>query len=409
MPTEILGRGVRLLLNFLFVFASLAPSRAVARFSDVSADLREGRPMQLSPIGLPVADLDTPALLIELDLLQHNIDRMAGHLRDRGVAWRPHAKAFKCPAIAHMLRRAGAIGVTVAKVSEAEVMAAAGIDDILIAHLVVGPSKAARLAALQHQADVKATVDHEDQVAPLGRAAVEAGVAIGVLVDVDIGMKRTGVASPDAAVRLARLVSTTPALRFDGVMGYEGHTLMIPDRDEKRAAVAAAIDRLLDVRDCVQDAGIDCLIVSAGGSGSYQYTADIPGVTELQAGGGIFACRYYTEVCHVEGHRPAISVLATVVGRPAADRAILDIGQKSVSQHRTPPVLRDHPECPITGLSAEHAVVSVAAGSTLRIGDKVHVIPGYSDFTFVLHDRVLAHRNGRVVADWELLGRGRLQ
>ncbi len=365
--------------------------------------------MQLSPIGRPVAELDTPALLIDLDLLQHNIDRMAGHLRDRGVAWRPHAKAFKCPAIAHLLRRAGAIGVTVAKVSEAEVMAAGGIDDILIAHLVVGPSKAARLAALQYQADVKVTVDHVDHVAPLGRAAAAEGTMIGVLVDVDLGMRRTGVATPEAAVGLARLVSETPGLRFDGLMGYEGHTLMIADPAEKRAAIAAAIGKLLDIRDVIQDTGLDCRIVSAGGSGSYQYTADIPGITEIQAGGGIFACRYSTEVCHVDGHRPAISLLATVVSRPAPDRAILDIGQKSVSQYRTPPVLRDHPDCPITGLSAEHAVVSVAPTSELRIGDKVHVIPGYSDFTFVLHDRVLAHRVGRVVAVWELLGRGRLQ
>ncbi len=131
--------------------------------------------MQLSPIGLPVAELDTPALLVDLDLLDDNIDRMARHLRERGVAWRPHAKAFKCPAIAHLLRRAGAIGVTVAKVSEAEVMAAGGIDDILIAHLVVGPSKVARLAALQDQADVKVTVDHVDHVRPLGDAAARRG------------------------------------------------------------------------------------------------------------------------------------------------------------------------------------------------------------------------------------------
>jgi D-serine deaminase-like pyridoxal phosphate-dependent protein len=365
--------------------------------------------MQLSPIGLPLAELDTPALLIDLDHLQHNIDRMAGHLRDRGVAWRPHAKAFKCPAIAHMLRRAGAIGVTVAKVSEAEVMAAAGIDDILIAHLVVGPSKAARLAALQHQADVKVTVDHVDHVAPLGRAAATAGVSIGVLVDVDLGMRRTGVATADAALELARLVSATPGLRFDGLMGYEGHTLMIPDPAEKRAAVATAIDKLLHARDAIQATGMDCRIISAGGSGTYQYTADIPGITELQAGGGIFACQYYTQACHVEGHRPAVSLLATVVSRSAPDRAILDVGQKSVSQHKTPPVLRDHPRCQIVGLSAEHAIVSVEPASGLRIGEKVHVIPGYSDFTFVLHDRVLAHRGDRVVAVWELLGRGRLQ
>ena len=263
--------------------------------------------MQISPIGLAVSELDTPALLIDLELLQHNIDRMAGHLRDRGVAWRPHAKAFKCPAIAHLLRRAGAIGVTVAKVSEAEVMADGGIDDILIAHLVVGPSKVARLAALQRQADVKVTVDHPDHVGPLGRAATAAGVTIGVLVDVDLGMKRTGVATAEAALELARHVSATPGLRFDGLMGYEGHTLMIADPAEKRAAVAAAIAKLLHARDVVEAAGLECRIISAGGSGSYQYTADIPGITEIQAGGGIFACQYYTKVCQVTGHRPALT------------------------------------------------------------------------------------------------------
>jgi D-serine deaminase-like pyridoxal phosphate-dependent protein len=365
--------------------------------------------MQLSPIGLPVSELDTPALLIDLEALQHNIDRMAGHFRSRGIAWRPHAKAFKCPAIAHLLRRAGAVGVTVAKVSEAEIMAAGGIDDILVAHLVVGRSKVARLAALQHQADVKVTVDHADHVGPLGQAASEAGTTIGVLVDVDLGMKRAGVATVEAAAELAQLVSLTPGLRFDGLMGYEGHTLMIADPTEKRAAIATAIGKLLSARDIVQAQGRKCRIISAGGSGSYQLTADIAGITEVQAGGGIFACRYYTEACRVIGHCPAISVLATVVSRPYTDRAILDIGQKSVSQHQASPVLRDYPDCRVIGLSAEHATVALAPGAGLRIGEKLHVIPGYSDFTFVLHNRVLGYREGRVVAVWDLLGRGCLQ
>jgi D-serine deaminase-like pyridoxal phosphate-dependent protein len=365
--------------------------------------------MLLSPIGLAVSELDTPALLIDLERLEHNVQKMAGHFRDRGVQWRPHAKAFKCPAIAHLLRRAGAIGVTVAKVSEAEVMAAAGIDDILIAHLVVGPSKVARLAALERQADVKVTVDHSDQVAPLGEAARTAGVKIGVLVDVDLGMKRTGVADAEAAMRLSRQVSATSGLRFDGLMGYEGQTLFIPDPSEKRAAITGALARLLEARDRVEAAGVKCRIISAGGSGSYQYTADIPGITEIQAGGGIFACQYYTQVCHVVGHQPALTVLATVVSRPAANRAILDIGQKSISQHQTPPVLVDLSNCRISGLSAEHATITCESECALQIGEKVHVIPGYSDFTFVLHDRVLGCRRGRVESVWDLQGRGQLQ
>jgi D-serine deaminase-like pyridoxal phosphate-dependent protein len=365
--------------------------------------------MQLSPIGLPVGELDTPALLIDLDRLQHNIELMASHFKARGVAWRPHAKAFKCPAIAHLLRRAGAIGVTVAKVSEAEVMAAGGIDDILIAHLMVGPSKVARLAALQRQAEVRVTVDHPQQVDPLGQAASAASATIGVLVDVDIGMKRTGVAEAVIAAKLARQVSMTPGLRFDGLMGYEGSTLMIPDAGEKRAAISTAIAKLLEARDSVEAAGLPCRIISAGGSGSYQYTSDIAGITEIQAGGGIFACRYYTEACKVTGHRPAITVLATVVSRPGPHRAILDIGQKSVSQHQASPVLRDYPNCRVSSLSAEHATIGTDEENVLFIGEKVHVIPGYSDFTFVLHDRVLGYRDGKVSTVWELSGRGKLQ
>jgi D-serine deaminase-like pyridoxal phosphate-dependent protein len=365
--------------------------------------------MQLSPIGLPLRRLDTPALLLDLDAFEFNVARMASHLRERGMQWRPHAKAFKCPAIAHALQKAGAIGVTVAKVSEAEVMVAGGIHDILIAHLVVGRTKADRLAALQRRADVKVTVDHPDHIRPLSRAATRAGVEIGVLVDVDLGMKRTGVGSSADAVALAGQVADAAGLRFDGLMGYEGHTLVIADPAEKRAAIAGAIGRLVEARDAVQAAGLPCRIVSAGGSGSYQLTADLPGPTELQAGGGIFACRYYTEVCNVMGHRPSLSLYATVISRPYPDRAILDAGFKAMSDYRTPPVVVGEPTARVLGLSAEHATLEVEPESPLKIGARVFVIPGYSDLTFVLHDRLIAHRQGSVEAVWDLLGRGKLQ
>jgi D-serine deaminase-like pyridoxal phosphate-dependent protein len=367
--------------------------------------------MLMSPIGLPVAELDTPALLLDLDAFEHNVGVMAWHLAARGVLWRPHAKAFKSPAIAHILRRAGAIGMTVAKVSEAEVMAAGGIEDILIAHIVVGPSKAARLAAIQRRAEVKTTVDHPDHLAPLAEAARRAGTTIGILVDVDLGLNRAGVGSPEAAVALAAQVAETRGLRFDGLMGYEGHTLYIQEHEAKCAAIERAIGRLVEARRAVEAEGLPCRIVSAGGTGSYQITSEIGGVTELQAGGGIFACRYYTELCKVTGHRPAITVLATVVSRPTPDRAILDVGLKSLSEFRASAALPDHPDCRIAGLSAEHATVAVGpeGSKTLRIGDKIPVIPGYSDLTFVLHDRVLGHRDGRVESVWELLGRGMLQ
>src|SRR5262249_33139954 len=148
-------------------------------------------------------------------------------------------------------------------------------------------------------------------------AATRAGVTIGVLVDIDLGMKRCGVGSAEAAVALARRVSESEGLRFDGLMGYEGHTLMIEDPGAKRAAIQEAIGRLLHAKRTARDAGPDCGIASPGAPGSYQSTAETPGFPELKAGGGIFACNYYPRVCHVPGHAPALSLLATVVSRPA--------------------------------------------------------------------------------------------
>ncbi len=365
--------------------------------------------MRISPVGLTLDQLDSPALLLDMDAFEHNASKMAQHLAERNVQWRPHAKAFKCPAIAHRLKRFGAIGVTVAKVSEAEVMAAGGVDDILIANLVVGPLKAARLAGLQRLANVKATVEHRDHIAPLGEAARKLGVEIGLLVDVDLGMHRTGVASPEIAVALAREIHETPGLRLDGVMGYEGHTLMIEDPAEKRAAIGRALGILIEARDAIKAAGLPCPIVSAGGTGSYQFSADVPGLTEIQAGGGIFACRYYTEACRVGGHRPALTILATVVSRPVPNRIVLDIGQKSISAYRQDPTIAEVPGARLIGLSAEHANYEIPPDSAIQIGAKVMVTPGYSDFTFVLHDRVLGHRGGIVESTWELLGRGMLQ
>lgn len=365
--------------------------------------------MPLCAVGRTLEEIETPALLLDLDAFEHNVRLMAGRFRAHGVGWRPHAKAFKSPAIGHALLRAGAFGLTVAKVSEAEVMAAAGIRDILIAHLVVGAARAARLAALQRQADVRATVDHPDQLAHLAEAARAIGVEVGLLVEINVGLDRSGVADPEAAVELARRVAATPGLRFDGLMGYEGHTLMIPDPIAKRRAITDSLAILLRARDAVIAAGLPCPIVSAGGSGSYPITAEIAGITEIQAGGGVFACLYYTEKCGVPDHRPALSVLATIVSRPTPERVILNAGRKALSDYQCTPILPKYPDSRVLNLSAEHATVAVPAATELRIGTKLEVIPGYSDLTFVLHDRVLGHRGGRVEAVWPLWARGMLQ
>jgi D-serine deaminase-like pyridoxal phosphate-dependent protein len=365
--------------------------------------------MNGSPVGERIDQLETPVLLVDLDALEFNSALMAETICGGGKQWRPHAKSFKTPAIAHMLLRAGAVGLTVAKVSEAEVFAACGVRDILIAHLVVGEKKAARLAALQRQALVRATVDHADQLPALSAAARAAGVTIGLLVDIDIGLERTGVRSVASALELGRVITSVPGLRLDGLMGYEGHTLYLEDPDEKRRSIERAVGILTEAKGALERAGLPCPIVSAGGSGSYQITAKLPTVTELQAGGGIFGCAYYSDTCQVKGHQVAISVLASVVSVPTPGRLVLDAGLKALSNFRGEPRLRSLDSGRIVGLSAEHATLDHQSSSPVPIGKKLEIVPGYSDLTFVLHNEVVAHRSGVVEAIWPLLARGAIE
>jgi D-serine deaminase-like pyridoxal phosphate-dependent protein len=283
------------------------------------------------------------------------------------------------------------------------------VRDILIAHILVGRAKADRLAALQRTALVRTTVDHPDQLAWLSDAAQSAGTTIGVLVDLDIGLGRTGVRTVEAAVDLGRRVAATRGLRLDGLMGYEGHALYIQDAQEKESAIAASISRLVEGRDAFRSAGLPCPIVSAGGSGSYQLTSRLAGVTELQAGGGIFACPYYFELCQVERHRTAIFILTSVVSRPQPDHIICDAGLKALSNFRSQPRLPQFPQARLLSLSAEHSTFEIPPECVITLGDKLQLVPGYSDLTIFLHDWMLGLRGERVETVWPLLARGALQ
>ncbi|MEX0702010.1 MAG: DSD1 family PLP-dependent enzyme [Planctomycetales bacterium] len=362
------------------------------------------------PIGAHKLQLDTPVYCVDLDALQANIDAMAGFIAARGKDWRPHAKCHKVPAIAHAQLRAGAIGVTCAKVSEAEVLAAAGIRDILIANMVVGQAKVERVAALCRHAEPIVACDHFAQLDPLAGACRDRGVSCRVVLEVDIGMERVGVRPGRDALELAQGAAELEGIELVGLMGYEGHLLRIPDADEKRRRIEEAIAVLVHCRDRLSAAGLRCDIVSAGGTGSYQITADCPGVTELQCGGGVFGDAYYREQCGVRGLSPALTVLATVVSRPTLDRAALDVGRKTIHPDIHPPAVKGHPDAEVLGLSAEHCRLRLGPGSRdLRIGDKVELFVGYADFTTVLHDALCGFRGERLEVVWPILGRGKLE
>ena len=366
--------------------------------------------MSQSLIGTAKFELDTPILCIDLEAMDANIGAMATHIGQRGKQWRPHAKCHKTPAIAHRQLEKGAMGVTCAKVSEAEVMAASGIRDILIANPLIGRPKLQRLAALCRHADPIATVDHFAQAEALAAVCRERGANCRMIIEVDIGLNRVGTRPGRDTVELAEGVSRLKGVELVGIMGYEGHLLRVADPGEKRQRIDEAIGVLVGCRDQLLAKGLRCDIVSAGGTGSYQITADCPGVTELQAGGGIFADPMYRVQCGVEGLQPALTVLATVVSRPAFDRAVLDSGRKTVNPDIQMPLVKDFVDAEVQSLSAEHCTVRLGPQSRdWTIGDKVELIVGYADFTTVLHDCFYGFRKDRLEVVWPILGRGKLQ
>lgn len=380
----------------------------------MSPPLAPGDPA--AAVGRPLLDLDTPALVVDLDALEANIAAMARWLADRGKQWRPHAKGHKSPLIAHRQLAAGALGVTVAKTTEAEVFAAAGLRDILIAHCVVGGPKVERVARLCEQAAPIVCCDHYVQAEQLSAACAARGVVCRVLIEINLGLHRTGVRPGPDARDLARGVARLPGLRLAGLMGYEGHLLTLPDLDEKRTRIASAMGMLEEVRDQLLADGLPCEIISAGGTGSYQITAESPCVTELQAGGGIFADPFYLDECRAVGLTPSLALLATVVSRPKLERAVLDCGRKSLSPQVHPPQViglaggPPLPDAEITQFSAEHLTLTLGPQSRdVTIGDKLLLRPGYSDLTTVLHDRFYGVREGVVECVIPIAARGCLQ
>lgn len=362
----------------------------------------------MNEIGSTLEQLDTPFLWTDLDVLERNIVAVAAHFARAGVAWRPHTKGVKIPAIAHKMIAAGAVGITCAKLGEAEVMVAAGIRDVLIANQIVGPHKYTRLAALQHHGDVKIAVDSPVTLPALGEAARKSGVTIGVLVEVDVGMGRAGVQPGASVVELAQRVDEQDGLRFAGLMAWEGHTLTIDDPDEKQRAIERAIELLTDSADACRSAGLPVSLVSCGGSGTMRVTPFLPGVTEIQAGGAIFGDALYQDWGVIT--EPALFVRAVVTSRPAPDRIIVDAGFKTLPGWIRPAEPVGVADVAKFVTSAEHGILTLSRPNhRIQVGHKLDFLVGYGDATVFLHDRLYGMRSGRVEVIWEIAARGRLR
>ena len=366
--------------------------------------------MAHSLVGTPIEDLDTPAMLVDLDAMDRNIAHIAAAAKSAGVNWRPHAKGHKSPAVAHRQIAAGAIGVTVAKVGEAEVFATNGVRDILIANQVIGPIKTRRLAALiaATGADIAVAVDQADNIRELDAAAAEFGVKPRVIVEIDTGMSRSGAAPGEETVALSRQIASSPHLRFAGVMSWEGHAVSIPEHDLRHEVIDKAITALVGTAEACKTAGLPCEIVSCGGSGTYVNTLKYPGITEIQAGGATMGDYFYIEL--ESPTEAALTLMAQVTSRPTKNRIILDCGRKTIDPTTRPPRPRGIEGVEKIGFSAEHCTIQLDhAQDAPRPGDRVYFDIGYHDQALHLHEELFAVRNGKVVAVWPTLSRGKIR
>ena len=371
------------------------------------------RPRPPASAPLTKADLSTPALIVDLDLLEANIAALAAHARGAGCHLRPHAKTHKCPAIARMQVAAGARGIAVATVAEAEAMVAAGLPGVLLTSPIADAGKVGRMVDLARAGgDVLLAVGHAHQAQLMAEAAEAAGVGVDVLIDLDMGDRRFGIAPGAPALDLARLIGRSPSLRIRGVQAYYGYAAHVAGFDARRATTRAALARAVDTFEALKRAGVPVEFLSCGSTGTYNIDSDLSVPVELQSGSYVFMDNEYRSVgapgseTYADFHR-ALTVLATVVSAHHADRVTVDAGVKSFASD-TPfrPEPKGRPGLAYEFHGDEFGRLTADPGTDLpRLGDRIEFYPPHCDPTVNLYDRIHATRGDRVEAVWPILAR----
>jgi len=370
--------------------------------------------MQLPPadIGMPVDEIDTPALVLDLDAFERNLAKMARLARDAGVRLRPHAKTHKSTAVALRQIAHGAIGQCCQKVGEAEVLVHGGVRDVLVSNEVFGVQKLRRLAALAHEATIGVCFDDAEQVEQASRAARDYGVQIGGLVEIELGMNRCGVMPGAAAVELGKRIADAPGLVFKGIQAYHGTAQHMPTHRERVEAIARAAEAVRATRDGLAAVGLACEIIGGAGTGTFRQESASGLWNELQVGSYAFMDTDYASIGDEHGanryteFEHSLFVLATIMSAPTDDRVVVDAGLKSYSMEKGPPWVHGRAGLEPYGVSDEHARVRVTSGPKPRLGEKLMLIPGHCDPTINLHDWYVGIRNGRVEALWPVSARG---
>ncbi|MEF9427322.1 MAG: DSD1 family PLP-dependent enzyme, partial [Candidatus Mariimomonas ferrooxydans] len=319
--------------------------------------------------------IETPALIIDLDVLERNIGTMAGFMKDKRAKLRPHFKTHKCPAISHKQISAGAKGITCAKLGEAQVLVQSGIKDVLIANQVVDPVKIFRLAALANdEAKITVAVDNPDNISALSHAASEIGSTLHVLVEINVGMKRCGVNTSDDALNLAGKIVDSKGLVFEGIQAYEGHLQNLPDIDDRRRGVKEMEEKVGGIKEVIEKRGIPVNEISGAGTGTHSITADNTIWTEIQAGSYVSMDAAYNKIA--SDFQNSLSVLTQVIHKRAR-YAVTDAGMKVCTVDHGLPEIKNYPGLKIYGnLSEEHGTI-IDEQDELGILQKIEYIPGH--------------------------------
>ena len=350
-------------------------------------------------------EIDTPYLRIDLDKFEKNIRTMAEFFAPLETSLRPHFKTNKCPRIAQRQIEAGAIGITCAKLGEAEVLVKDGITDILIANQIVGQQKIRRLIALADKAQITVAVDNISNLYNINVMAESSGVLVGVLVEVNVGLNRCGIEPGVEVIKLAKEADSLKGIKFEGLMGYEGHIVHEIDRSIREKEARKSIETLIQCKNDVEKAGIKVNELSGGGTGTYDIYADYPDITEVQAGSYVFMdAEYDTLDLPFE---KSLTIVSTVISTPRPGVAIIDTGRKTLTTDGGLPQTADS-DLVLKNLNEEHGIIEDRKGK-LKIGDRITIYPSHCCTTVNQNDRYICIRGNDVEDIWEISARGKSQ
>ena len=367
--------------------------------------IRANQPHIENLIGRPIHELDSPALLLDLAASDRNIAQLAQFFGDKHAQLRPHFKNHKCSTLARRQLDAGsAVGITCAKLGEAEILADNGFNDILIANQIVGDIKLRRLSDVAQKTNVTVAIDHLEQARTLSQMASATNITVGVLVEVDIGMNRCGIEPGNAALELTQKIQPLPGIYFNGLQAYEGHLVNLEDATERQVQSHQDMQLAIDTRRMIEAAGIPVNTLSGCSTATYDMTGIMAGVDEVQAG------TYATMDCTYHKLRPelemALTIICTVISCHGGN-AVLDVGVKGASGEFGSPIIANHPDAQIPNFcSEEHCVVQHIGG--LHVGDKVQMIPSHACTTCNLYHQLHVHQDQHIVDIWPIEASGLL-